>query len=162
MATVLIEDEGAVRTLTMNRSERRNALTPEMQEELIAAFEAAGAEPGVRVVVLTGAGQAFCAGLDLSALEGMMGRPAEALDEDAARIARMFRAVHTCPVPTIAAREWARGGGWDGAGDAVRFHAGSAGGEVCVYGGEDRVCAGAGFRLTWCCRWGKNGHVTCC
>ena len=101
--TVSIANDGSVRTLTMNRPERRNALTPEMQDELIAAFEAAAADPAVRVVVLTGAGQAFCAGLDLSALEGMVGRPAEALDADSARVAKMFQTVYACPVPTIAA-----------------------------------------------------------
>ena len=103
MPTVLIADQGPIRTLTLNRPERRNALTPEMQYELIAALEAAAASPSVRVVVLTGAGEAFCAGLDLTALEGMQGKSAAALDADSARIARMFHAVYACPLPTIAA-----------------------------------------------------------
>ena len=101
--TVLTHDSGAIRTLTLNRPERRNALTPAMQEELIAALEAAATDPSVRVVILTGAGEGFCAGLDLSALQAMQGQSAEALAADAARIARMFRTLYELPIPTIAA-----------------------------------------------------------
>lgn len=102
-ATVLIAETGGVCTLTLNRPERRNALTPEMQDELIAAMEAAGASGSTRVLILTGAGDAFCAGLDLSALQAMQGKAAAALDEDAERIARMFRTLYELRVPTIAA-----------------------------------------------------------
>ncbi len=100
--TVLIADCGPIRTLTLNRPERRNALTPEMQDELIAALEAAATDSAVRVVILTGAGEGFCAGLDLSALEAMQGQSAEALAADAQRIARMFRTLYELPIPTIA------------------------------------------------------------
>ena len=57
MALVRVEDDGGVRTITLNRPEKRNALTPELQEELIAAFEGA-ADAGTRVVVITGEGEA--------------------------------------------------------------------------------------------------------
>ncbi|WP_158820190.1 enoyl-CoA hydratase/isomerase family protein [Granulicella sp. S156] len=101
MSTVLVEDEDGVRTITLNRPERRNALVPEMQEELIAAFsEAAGA--GARVIVLAGKGEAFCAGLDLSVLRKMAGRTPQEHRVEANRVARMFRAVWDCDVPTIA------------------------------------------------------------
>ena len=102
-AMVLIADAGPVRTLTLNRPERRNALTPQMQAELMEAFAAAETAANVRVIVLTGAGQAFCAGLDLSALEAMQGKSAAELDADGARVASMFAAVHGCTKPTIAA-----------------------------------------------------------
>ncbi|ADW68172.1 enoyl-CoA hydratase/isomerase family protein [Granulicella tundricola] len=103
MATVLIEDAGGVRTLTLNRPERRNALTPEMQLELIAAMEAVAKDNSVRVVVLTGAGEGFCGGLDLSVLQGMAGLSAAEYEADARRIARMFRVLYELSVPTIAA-----------------------------------------------------------
>lgn len=103
MQTVLIADAGPVRTVTLNRPERRNALTPAMQEELIAAFEEAAASSRVRVLVLTGAGGAFCAGLDLSALEAMLSDPPERATADATRISRMFRTLYELPLPTIAA-----------------------------------------------------------
>lgn len=103
MPTILIHDSGPVRTLTLNRPERRNALTPEMQDELINAMEAAAADAAVRVLVLTGAGESFCAGLDLSALQAMQNQSAEELAEDAKRIARLFQTLYRLPIPTIAA-----------------------------------------------------------
>ena len=64
--TILVSDNADVRTITLNRPERRNAMTPEMQLELIVAMnEAAGSN--CRVVVFRGAGDAFCSGLDLAA-----------------------------------------------------------------------------------------------
>ena len=57
-------------TLTLNRPEKRNALSAQLVNELIVALETAEADPIVRVVVLTGAGGAFCAGADLSLMSG--------------------------------------------------------------------------------------------
>ena len=54
-------------TIELNRPEKLNAVTPELREELIAAIAAANADPQVRVIVVTGAGPAFCAGADVSA-----------------------------------------------------------------------------------------------
>lgn len=101
MSLVRVEDEGGVRTVTLNRPEKRNALTPELQDALVAALEDAETA-GARVVVLRGEGEAFCAGLDLGALQEMTGRSAEEHHAEAARVARMFRAVWDCDVPTIA------------------------------------------------------------
>jgi methylglutaconyl-CoA hydratase len=101
MSLVRVEDEGGVRTITLNRPEKRNALTPELQEDLIAALEGAD-DAGARVVVLAGEGEAFCAGLDLGVLREMAGMTAEQHRIEAARVARMFRAVWECDLPTIA------------------------------------------------------------
>jgi methylglutaconyl-CoA hydratase len=101
--TVLIKDEGGVRTITLNRPERRNAMTPEMQEELIAALEEAEAVATCRVVVLAGAGEAFCAGLDLTHLQAMAGGSAVEHRADAERVARLFRTLYALKKPTIAA-----------------------------------------------------------
>ena len=65
MSEVLIEDRGAVRWITLNRPEVMNAITGVMLRELNDALKAADDDAGVRVIVLTGAGRAFCAGLDL-------------------------------------------------------------------------------------------------
>jgi methylglutaconyl-CoA hydratase len=65
MPDVLIEQKDRATFLTLNRPERRNALTIELLTELTAALEAAAADPAQRLLVLRGAGQAFCAGLDL-------------------------------------------------------------------------------------------------
>jgi enoyl-CoA hydratase/carnithine racemase len=62
-----IHREDAVALLTLNRPDKRNAVNDEMRAELTAAFAGFDADPSLRVVVLTGAGSAFCAGGDLSA-----------------------------------------------------------------------------------------------
>lgn len=98
---ILIEEEDSLRKITLNRPERRNAMTPEMQMELIAALEDAPAT-GCRALVLTGAGDAFCSGLDLTALQPAGLNALEARAE-AERVARMFLALHELEMPSIAA-----------------------------------------------------------
>ena len=99
--TILVTEEDGVRTVLLNRPERRNAMTPEMQGELIAAMEDAAASD-CRVVVFGGAGEAFCSGLDLSVLQGMNDRSAAEYTADAERVARLFRTLYELPKPTIA------------------------------------------------------------
>jgi methylglutaconyl-CoA hydratase len=105
--TIAVSNSGPIRTILLNRPERRNAMTPAMQMELIAAFEEAAESP-CRVLVLAGAGQAFCSGLDLSGLdlaglETMHEETALEHRADAERIARLFLTLHELPIPTIAA-----------------------------------------------------------
>ena len=64
---------GAICTLTLNRPERRNALSAQLVNELIVGLETAGADPEIRVIVLTGAGGSFCSGGDLSQMSGAGG-----------------------------------------------------------------------------------------
>jgi len=101
MSTIRVEDDGAVRTITLNRPERRNALVPLMQDELAAALGEANT-CGTRVVVLAGEGESFCAGLDLAELRKMGSMTTEQHRVEAERVARMFRALWECDVPTIA------------------------------------------------------------
>ena len=61
--------EGPVLTITLNRPERMNALTRVLEAELRTAIEQAGRDPAIRAIVLTGAGRAFCAGMDMDELE---------------------------------------------------------------------------------------------
>ena len=100
--TILVTDDDAVRTITLNRPERRNAMTPEMQDELIVAMEEASSSD-IRVVIFAGAGEAFCSGLDLTALQAMKGKSSAEYRADAERIARLFRTLYELPRPTIAA-----------------------------------------------------------
>jgi methylglutaconyl-CoA hydratase len=66
MPVVLIEKQSPqITVLTLNRPERRNALTIELMNELATAVENAGADPAQRILILRGAGKAFCTGLDL-------------------------------------------------------------------------------------------------
>jgi len=100
--TIGFAESDLVRTITLYRPERRNAMTAEMQMELIAALEDA-ATSDCRVLVLAGAGEAFCAGLDLSELQAIENKNAAAHRADAERIARLFLALYELPMPTIAA-----------------------------------------------------------
>ncbi len=70
---LLVTTEGKVTTITLNNPERRNAIGPEMINELRWAFADADADAAVSVVVLTGAGKAFCAGADFAAMSGGLG-----------------------------------------------------------------------------------------
>jgi methylglutaconyl-CoA hydratase len=106
--------------LTLNRPEKRNALSPEMIEELLAALDELEAS-GARVAIVTGAGKAFCAGMDLDALQalatqaqehkvlkggvlkGGLPRPSDANLADSRRMARLFRRIYDFPKPLIAA-----------------------------------------------------------
>ncbi|MFZ1994459.1 MAG: enoyl-CoA hydratase-related protein [Solirubrobacteraceae bacterium] len=62
---ITVETTDGVLTITLNRPDRLNAWTPTMGRELIAAFDAADADDGVRAIIVTGAGRGFCAGADL-------------------------------------------------------------------------------------------------
>jgi methylglutaconyl-CoA hydratase len=99
--TIQVADSGEVRTITLNRPERRNAMTPEMQMEFIAAMEEATAS-SCRVVVFRGAGETFCSGLDLAALQGMNDKSAADHRAEAEQIARLLRTLYELPKPTIA------------------------------------------------------------
>lgn len=69
--SLLAEDRGAVRVLTLNRPEKRNALDTALTRALLEALRATDEDEGVRAIVLTGAGPAFCAGADLAEFKGL-------------------------------------------------------------------------------------------
>ena len=62
---LLVQDHAGVRKLTLNRPERKNSVSPELREELLAALDEARSDDEIRCVVITGAGDAFCSGVDL-------------------------------------------------------------------------------------------------
>jgi methylglutaconyl-CoA hydratase len=99
---ILVHSEGGVKTITLNRPEKRNALNAEIIEELTCALgEAEKCECGV--VVLTGAGPAFCAGLDMEHLATMNARTPDEHRRDSELMARVLRALYDFPKPVIAA-----------------------------------------------------------
>jgi 2-(1,2-epoxy-1,2-dihydrophenyl)acetyl-CoA isomerase len=71
--TVLTSDRDGVRTIALNRPEKLNALTDQLANDLIAAVEEADRADNVNVIVITGAGRGFCAGLDLTQDRGRVG-----------------------------------------------------------------------------------------
>ncbi len=112
MTEVRYEVDGAVARVTIDRPERRNAMSFTVMRELAEAMAAAGADAAVRVVVLTGAGEkAFCAGADLG---GMAADAGAAAAHDARRLlADLFRAMWQLGKPTVArGRGYALAGGF--------------------------------------------------
>ncbi len=101
-ATLQFAIEGEVGTITLVRPEKRNAISPEMIGDLLGVLDEA--EKSVaRVVILTGAGSAFCAGMDLEALRNLSSQTQEQHAADAERMGKMFYRVYSFPKPLIAA-----------------------------------------------------------
>jgi methylglutaconyl-CoA hydratase len=117
--TLKLGIEADLATLTLNRPDKRNAISPAMIEELLVALDEVE-NSRTRVLILTGAGKAFCAGMDLEALKALAEESAHSLLEstgpqealahsseahlaDSRRTANMFRRIYSFPKPVIAA-----------------------------------------------------------
>jgi methylglutaconyl-CoA hydratase len=100
--TIQVCDDSNVRTLKLNRPEKRNALNSTLIAELIDALEQSADGP-CGAVILTGAGKCFCAGVDLEELQRMESRSLEEHHADAQQFARLIRLLYDFPKPTIAA-----------------------------------------------------------
>jgi methylglutaconyl-CoA hydratase len=99
---ILTQSENGVKTITLNRPDKRNALSPLLIEELTQALhEAETCDCGV--VILTGAGPAFCSGLDMENLETMSASTPEENRRDSENMARVLRTLYDFPKPIIAA-----------------------------------------------------------
>jgi enoyl-CoA hydratase/carnithine racemase len=96
---LLITEEGAVARIVLNRPQKRNALSLELMEEMIAALREASAQRDTRAIVIEGAGPAFSAGHDLSE---MIGRQREFLAHLFDRCSVMMETIHEVPQPVIA------------------------------------------------------------
>ena len=99
--TLLWEEDGHVATLTLNRPEKKNAMSRRMFEEIGDAFRRAARDPEVRCLVVTGAGDGFCSGADLTDRENLVSSALEMRDR-MQFIHGVARAVMTCPKPTVA------------------------------------------------------------
>ena len=98
-SNLLVSTDEAAARITLNRPEKRNALSLELMQELIAALRAASAHPDTRAIVIEAAGPAFSAGHDLSE---MIGREEGFLDELFATCTRLMETIHELPQPVIA------------------------------------------------------------
>jgi methylglutaconyl-CoA hydratase len=100
--TLLLETTGHLATLTLNRPEKRNAITTQMIADLQTALDAIE-KTNTRVVIITGKGKAFCAGIDLDLLQTIAQQSPAENQEDSRRIAKMFRKIWSYSRPLIAA-----------------------------------------------------------
>src|SRR5215813_12117250 len=100
-ALQLVYDSG-VATITLNRPDKRNAISFQLVDELMVAFDEIEKSPA-QIVILTGAGKAFCAGMDLDELKSLLGKTHDENVKDSARMAAMFRRLYEFPKATIAA-----------------------------------------------------------
>jgi len=100
--TLQLESSGEIATITLNRPEKRNAISAEMIADILSAFDAMEASTA-RVLILTGAGKAFCSGMDLEALKALATQSPAEQRADADRLAQLFRRIWSFTKPTIAA-----------------------------------------------------------
>ncbi len=100
--TVQIASQGGVATVTLNRPDKRNAISFELIDDLLGALNDVGKSDD-RILILTGAGTAFCSGLDLENLKVLLGRTPEQNLKDSETMVRLFRSLYEFPKVTIAA-----------------------------------------------------------
>ncbi|MDI3335031.1 crotonase/enoyl-CoA hydratase family protein [Defluviimonas aestuarii] len=94
-------DDHGVTRLTLNRPEKHNALSATMIAELTEAAGRLGRDPAVRVIVLSGAGDSFCAGGDLGWMREQIAADGATRAREATKLAMMLNALNTCPKPVI-------------------------------------------------------------
>jgi methylglutaconyl-CoA hydratase len=100
--TIQLAIDSRVATVTFNRPEKRNAISYELIEDLLAALDEV-AKSSAQILILTGAGKAFCSGMDLDNLKALSGRSPEQNLKDSETMARLFRTLYDFPKATIAA-----------------------------------------------------------
>lgn len=109
---LILDQQGPVLNIRMNRPERLNALNPKLVSELREVFQALYFDRSVRVVVLEGEGRAFCAGLDLKESSDSRGkRTVEQGLDNQRSIAEIYVAMRRCPQPIISLVQGAASGG---------------------------------------------------
>src|SRR5260370_10301352 len=101
-STLLLEITGNLANITLNRPEKRNAISTQMMAELQTALDQIE-KSHARVAIMTGSGKAFCAGMDLDMLAAIAKQSPAENQEDSRRIAKMFRRIWSYPRAMIAA-----------------------------------------------------------
>lgn len=100
--TVQVAYEGQVALLTLNRPEKRNAISFELIDDLLRALDEVAKSDAI-VLIITGAGKAFCSGMDLENLKALLGRTPEQNLQDSQTMVKLFRSLYEFPKVTIAA-----------------------------------------------------------
>jgi len=100
--TIQIAYDGKVATLTLNRPDKRNAISFELIDDLLRALDEIAKSDAI-VLIVTGAGKAFCSGMDLENLRALLGRTPEQNVQDSETMVHLFRSIYEFPKVTIAA-----------------------------------------------------------
>src|SRR5277367_3866540 len=100
--TLTYQCDDGIATIALTVPEKRNAISAQMITDLLGALEQA-AEGSARVVVITGSGKAFCAGMDLDELQHVPRQTLQKNLEDARRVTKLFYRLHSFPKPIITA-----------------------------------------------------------
>jgi methylglutaconyl-CoA hydratase len=100
--TIQLGYDEAIATITLDRPEKRNAISFELIADLIGALNEV-ARSSAQVLIITGSGSAFCSGMDLENLKALIGRSPEQNLEDSRTMVRLFRTIYEFPKVTIAA-----------------------------------------------------------
>src|SRR5216684_2858893 len=100
--TLLLESSEHIATITLNRPDKRNSITTQMIADLHSVLDIVE-NTHARVVILTGAGKTFCAGMDLSLLQAVATQSPSENQEDSRRMAKLFRRIWSYSKPMIAA-----------------------------------------------------------
>jgi methylglutaconyl-CoA hydratase len=100
--TLQLAFDARIATITLNRPEKRNAISFELIDDLVHALDEVAKSDAI-VLILTGAGKAFCSGMDLENLKALLGRTPEQNVEDSRAMVQLFRSLYEFPKVTIAA-----------------------------------------------------------
>jgi len=100
--TIQLDYDGTVATITLNRPEKRNAISFELIDDLLRALEEVSRSEAI-VLIVTGAGKAFCSGMDLDNLKSLLGRSPEQNLQDSKTMVQLFRSLYEFRKVTIAA-----------------------------------------------------------
>ncbi|MGO9088680.1 MAG: enoyl-CoA hydratase/isomerase family protein [Candidatus Sulfotelmatobacter sp.] len=100
--TIQLAYDRGVATITLNRPEKRNAISFELIDDLLRALDEVAKSEAI-VLILTGAGKAFCSGMDLDNLKTLLGRSPEQNLKDSQTMVQLFRSLYEFPKVTVAA-----------------------------------------------------------
>jgi methylglutaconyl-CoA hydratase len=101
-STIQLTYDGGIATITLNRPEKRNAISFDLIDDLLRALDEVAKSDAI-ILIVTGAGKAFCSGMDLENLKALLGRTPEQNLEDSQTMVQLFRAIYEFPKVTIAA-----------------------------------------------------------
>ena len=113
--TILVDKTNGITTITFNRPEQRNAMSPQLHRDMYAALNELRYDPDTRVIILTGAGPSFCAGQDLKQYFMEMDAQPQSVRDEVRNLSRRWRneLIRTMPQPVIAKiNGWCFGGGF--------------------------------------------------